>query len=142
GFVCSVGTGGTLSGVGEYLKSRDASIVTALADPEGAAMYHWMKFGELKPGQGSSITEGIGQGRITGNLEGVGVDEAYQIPDGEMLPVLYDLISREGLYVGGSSGINVAGAIRLARTLGPGHTIVTILCDSASRYASKLFNLS
>src|SRR5690606_25754921 len=111
----------------------------AAADPKGAAIYSWIKTGELKS-EGSSITEGIGQGRSTGNLEGALIDDALQIPDEEMLPVCYDLLQNEGLLLGGSSGINVAGAIRLARALGPGKTIVTILCDSGSRYQSKLYN--
>jgi cysteine synthase len=110
-----------------------------LADPMGAALYHYYKHGELKA-EGSSITEGIGQGRITANLEGAPIDDAYQIPDSEALPIVYDLIQREGLVLGGSSGINVASALRLARELGPGHTIVTILCDSGTRYQSRLFN--
>jgi cysteine synthase len=139
GFTCAVGTGGTLAGVSAYLKHRNPEIVTAAADPMGAAIYSWIKTGELK-GQGSSISEGIGQGRVTGNLDGAAIDDAFQIPDTEMLPVLYDLLQHEGLLLGGSSGINVAGAIRLARELGPGKTIVTILCDSGSRYQSKLYN--
>jgi cysteine synthase A len=105
----------------------------------GAAMYHWIKDGELR-GEGSSITEGIGQGRVTGNLDGAPIDDAYQIPDTEMLPIVFDLLSEEGLCLGGSSGINVAGAIRLAKELGPGHTVVTVLCDGGQRYQSKLFN--
>ena len=139
GFVCAVGTGGTLAGVSTFLKQQNKGIVTAAADPQGAAIYSWIKTGELKS-QGSSITEGIGQGRVTGNLDGARIDDAFQIPDTEMLPVLYDLLQHEGLLLGGSSGINVAGAIRLARELGPGKTIVTVLCDSGSRYQSKLFN--
>jgi cysteine synthase A len=139
GFTCAVGTGGTLAGVGSYLKQRKPSIVVAAADPMGAAVYSWVKTGELKS-SGSSITEGIGQGRVTGNLATAQIDDAYQIPDTEMLPVVYDLLQHEGLLMGGSTGINVAGAIRLARDLGPGKTIVTILCDSGSRYQSKLFN--
>ncbi len=139
GFICAVGTGGTLAGTSEYLRSRNPRLITGLADPEGAAIYHWVKHGELKS-EGSSITEGIGQGRITGNLAGLQVDVPFRIPDTELLPVLWDLIRDEGLYLGSSSGINVAGALRLARHLGPGHTIVTILCDSASRYESKLLN--
>jgi cysteine synthase A len=140
GFVCAVGTGGTLAGISAYLKDQNPKIVTAAADPLGAAIYNWLKTGEVKPSQGSSISEGIGQGRVTGNLDGARIDDAFQIPDAEMLPVLYDLVQQEGLLLGGSSGINVAGAIRLAQTLGPGHTIVTILCDSGSRYQSKLYN--
>ena len=139
GFTCAVGTGGTLAGVSAYLKHRNPKVVTAAADPMGAAIYSWIKTGELKS-QGSSISEGIGQGRVTGNLDGARIDDAFQIPDTEMLPILYDLLQKEGLLLGGSSGINVAGAIRLARQLGPGKTIVTVLCDSGQRYQSKLFN--
>jgi cysteine synthase A len=139
GFTCAVGTGGTLAGCSEYLKHKNPEIVTAAADPDGAAIYSWIKTGELK-GEGSSITEGIGQGRVTGNLEGARIDDAFKIPDTEMLPICFDLLREEGLLLGGSSGINVAGAIRLAKQLGPGKTIVTILCDSGSRYQSKLFN--
>jgi len=139
GFVCAVGTGGTLSGVGAYLKHKNPNVVVAAADPLGAAIYSWVKTGELKS-SGSSITEGIGQGRVTGNLGAAQIDDAYQIPDTEMLPIVFDLLQHEGLLMGGSTGINVAGAIRLARDLGPGKTIVTILCDSGSRYQSKLFN--
>jgi cysteine synthase A len=138
-FICAVGTGGTLAGVSAYLKQKNRSIVTAAADPMGAAIYSWIKTGELKS-QGSSISEGIGQGRVTGNLEGAQIDDAFQIPDTEMLPVLYDLFQNEGLLLGGSSGINVAGAIRLAQQLGPGKTIVTVLADSGQRYQSKLYN--
>ena len=137
-FVSAIGTGGTLSGVGAFLKERRRDVLVALADPLGAAMYHWFSCGELRS-EGSSITEGIGQGRVTGNVEGAQVDRAYQIPDEEALPVLFDLLQEEGLCLGGSSGINVAGAIRLARELGPGHVIVTLLCDHGSRYRSKLF---
>ncbi|HEY5622549.1 MAG TPA: cysteine synthase A [Gammaproteobacteria bacterium] len=139
GFTCAVGTGGTLAGVSAYLKQRNRNVVTAAADPVGAAIYSWIKTGELKS-EGSSITEGIGQGRVTGNLDGAQIDDAFQIPDEEMLPVCYDLLLSEGLLLGGSSGINVAGAIRLAKELGPGKTIVTVLCDSGSRYQSKLYN--
>jgi cysteine synthase A len=139
GFICAVGSGGTLAGVGLALKARNPKVVIGLADPQGAALYHWYAHGELKS-EGSSITEGIGQGRITANLEGAPVDEAFQIPDAEALPILFDLLEHEGLCLGGSSAINVAGAIRLARKLGPGHTIVTVLCDSGNRYTSKLFN--
>jgi len=138
-FICSVGTGGTLAGVAEYLKQHRPNIVTAVADPDGAAIYNWVKHGELKA-QGSSITEGIGQNRVTGNLEGAKIDDAFNIPDSEILPVLWELIGDEGLYVGASTALNVAGAIRLARQLGPGHTIVTILCDSARSYESRLFS--
>ena len=138
-FICAVGTGGTLAGVSEYLKQQDPQIVTAVADPMGAAIYSWVKTGELKS-EGSSITEGIGQGRVTGNLEDAKIDDAFRIPDEEMMPACFDLLLEEGLLMGGSSGINVAGAIRLAKELGPGKTIVTVLCDSGSRYQSKLYN--
>lgn len=141
GFICAIGTGGTLAGVGLYLKSRKPGVVIAAADPMGAGMYHFIKHGELRS-EGSSITEGIGQNRITGNLEGAPLDDAFQVPDEEALPVLFALLREEGLCLGGSSGINVAGAIRLARELGPGHTIVTILADAGMRYQSKLFNPS
>jgi cysteine synthase A len=139
GFVAAVGSGGTLAGVGMALKERNANIKIALADPLGAALYSFYTSGELRS-SGSSITEGIGQGRITANLEGAPVDFAYQIPDEEALPIVFDLVVEEGLLLGSSSGINIAGAIHLARELGPGHTIVTLLCDSGARYASKLFN--
>jgi len=139
GFICAIGTGGTLAGAGAFLKEQCKDIAIACADPMGAAMYHYYKHGELKS-EGNSITEGIGQGRITGNLEGMSLDDAYQIPDEEALPVLFDLLKKEGLCLGPSSGINVAGAIRLARNLGPGHTIVTILADFGTRYQSKLWN--
>ena len=139
GFVCAVGTGGTLAGVGMALKDRNPAVRIGLADPMGAALYNFYEHGELKA-KGSSITEGIGQGRITANLEGAPVDHAYQIEDAEAVSIVFDLAEHEGLLLGGSSGINVAGAIRLARALGPGHTIVTILCDSGARYQSKLFN--
>jgi len=139
GFVSAVGTGGTLAGVGMALKERNRDVAIALADPMGAALYSYYTSGELKS-SGSSVTEGIGQGRVTANLEGAPVDLAYQIPDEEALPIVFDLVVEEGLLLGGSSGVNIAGAIRLARELGPGRTIVTILCDSGARYASKLFN--
>jgi len=139
GFVCACGTGGTLAGVGMALKARDEKIKIALADPFGAALYSYYTTGELKS-SGSSITEGIGQGRVTANLEGAPVDAAYQISDEEALRIVFDLAQHEGLLLGGSSGINVAGAIHLARDLGPGHTIVTILADGGARYASKMFN--
>ncbi len=138
-FTCSVGSGGTLGGVSMALKERNPKIRIVLADPEGAALYNYYAHGELKS-QGSSITEGIGQGRITKNLEGVVVDDQEQIPDAEALPIIFDLVQNEGLVLGGSSGINVAGAIRVAKKMGPGHTIVTILCDGGARYQSKLFN--
>ena len=139
GFVCAIGTGGTLAGVSLYLKEKNPAIRTVAADPMGAAMYHWIKHGELKS-EGSSITEGIGLGRVTKNIEGAPLDDAYAIPDEEALPIVFDLLRHEGLCVGGSSGINVAGAVRLAKDLGPGHTVVTILADSGTRYQSKLFN--
>jgi cysteine synthase A len=139
GFVCAVGTGGTLAGVAMALKAHDAAVRIALADPLGAALYSYYTTGKLKA-EGSSITEGIGQGRITKNLEGAPIDVAYQIPDAEAVPIIFDLLEHEGLCLGGSSGINVAGAVRLARELGPGHTIVTILADYGTRYQSRLFN--
>jgi cysteine synthase len=139
GFICAVGTGGTLGGVALALKERNRNIKIGLADPMGAALYSYYTTGVLKS-QGSSITEGIGQGRITNNLEDVPIDVAYQIHDEEAVPIIFDLLEHEGLCLGGSSGINVAGAIRLAKELGPGHTIVTILADYGTRYQSKLFN--
>ena len=139
GFICAVGTGGTLAGVSMGLKAKNKDITIGIADPMGAALYNYYKNGELKS-EGSSITEGIGQGRITANLEGAVIDQAYQIPDEEALPVVFNLLSEEGLCLGGSSGINVAGAIRLARDMGPDHTIVTVLCDYGTRYQSRLFN--
>jgi len=139
GFACAIGTGGTLAGVAMFLKSKNKKIKIAVADPHGGAMYGWFKHGELRS-EGSSITEGIGQGRVTKNIEGAPVDEAYRIADAEALPWIFKLLREEGLCLGGSSGINVAGAIRLARDLGPGHTVVTILADSGTRYQSKLFN--
>ncbi len=139
GFICSAGTGGTVAGVGMALKERSPKVVIGLADPMGAALYHYYAHGELKA-EGTSISEGIGQGRITANLEGAPIDVAFQIPDEEWLPIVFDLLKLEGLCLGGSSGVNVAGAIRLARQLGPGHTIVTILCDSGTRYTSKMWN--
>ena len=139
GFVCAIGTGGSLAGISMALKERNPSIVTAAADPMGAGMYSYFKTGEIHA-EGSSITEGIGQSRITANIDGAPIDDAYRIPDEEAVPVVFDLLKEEGLCLGGSSGINVAGAIRLARDLGPGHTIVTILCDGGTRYQSKLFN--
>jgi cysteine synthase len=139
GFTCAVGTGGTLAGVALALRQRSKAVRIAAADPLGAAIYSWIKHGTLES-HGSSITEGIGQGRVTGNLEGAPIDDAYEIPDEEALPILFDLLQHEGLALGGSTGINVAGAIRMARDLGPGHTIVTVLADYANRYQSKLFN--
>jgi cysteine synthase len=139
GFVCAVGTGGTLAGVGIALKERNNAIKVALADPFGAALYSYYTTGVLKS-DGSSITEGIGQGRITRNLEGAPIDIAYRIPDQEAVLLIFDLLEQEGLCLGGSSGINIAGAIRLARELGPGHTVVTVLADYGTRYQTKLFN--
>ncbi len=139
GFICAVGSGGTLAGVAAALRKNNPRIAIGLADPHGASLYEWYAHGELRA-EGSSITEGIGQGRITANLEGLKVDYPYRISDDEMLRVVFELAQQEGLVMGGSTGINVAGAIRLARDLGPGHTIVTILCDYGSRYQSKLFN--
>jgi cysteine synthase len=139
GFICAVGTGGTLAGVAMALKARNKDVKIGLADPLGAALYSFYTSGVLKS-EGSSITEGIGQGRITKNLEDAPIDFAYQIPDGEAVPIIFDLLEHEGLCLGGSSGINVAGAIRLARELGPGRTIVTVLADYGTRYQSKLFN--
>jgi cysteine synthase A len=139
GFTCSVGSGGTLAGIAFALKVRNPAIRIVAADPMGAAIYSWIKTGELKS-EGSSITEGIGQGRVTANLAGAPIDDAFRIPDEEALPIIFDLLEHEGLCLGGSSGINVAGAIRLAKQLGPGHTIVTILADFGNRYQTKLFN--
>ena len=139
GFSCAVGTGGTLAGIAIALKAHNKAVRIALADPMGAALYSYYTTGVLKS-EGSSITEGIGQGRITKNLEGAPIDTAYQIPDAEAVPIIFDLLEHEGLCLGGSSGINIAGAVRLAKELGPGHTIVTILADYGTRYESKLFN--
>ena len=139
GFTCAVGSGGTLSGVTMALKERNKDIVCAAADPMGAKIFSWIKTGELEA-TGSSITEGIGQGRVTANLHGMSFDDAYQIDDAEALNIIFALVEEEGLCLGGSSGINIAGAKRLAQALGPGHTIVTILCDYGNRYASKLYN--
>ena len=139
GFTCAIGTGGTLAGTGIFLKSKNANIRIAASDPMGASMYHWFKHGALKA-EGTSITEGIGQGRVTANIEGAPIDDAYQVSDAEALPIVFDLLRHEGLCLGGSSGINIAGAMKMAKDLGPGHTIVTILCDYGTRYQSKLFN--
>src|SRR6201996_2162148 len=139
GFTCAVGSGGTLGGVAIALKERNKNIRIAAADPMGAAIYSWIKQGTLEM-HGSSITEGIGQGRVTANLEGAPFDDAYEIPDEEALPYVFNLLEHEGLCMGGSTGINIAGAVRMARDLGPGHTIVTVLCDYGNRYQSKLFN--
>ena len=139
GFTCAVGTGGTLAGVAMALKAEKKAVQIAITDPMGSALYDFYARGELHA-SGTSITEGIGQGRITDNLLDAPIDRAYQVTDQEALPIVFDLAAQEGLLLGGSSGINIAGAIRLARDLGPGHTIVTILCDSGTRYQSKLFN--
>ncbi len=139
GFICAVGSGGTLAGVAEALRARKPGVTIGLADPFGASLYEWYSHGELRA-EGTSISEGIGQGRITANLKGLKVDRPYRIDDQTMLETIYQLAMEEGLVMGGSTGINVAGAVRLARDLGPGHTIVTILCDHGSRYQSKLFN--
>jgi cysteine synthase len=139
GFICAVGSGGTLAGVAEGLRAVKPDVRIGLADPEGAALWSYYAHGELKA-EGDSITEGIGQGRITANLEGLRVDLPYRIPDSEAIPQVFDLLEHEGLCLGGSSGMNVAGAIRMARDLGPGHCIVTVLADSGTRYQSKLFN--
>jgi cysteine synthase len=139
GFVCAVGTGGTLAGVGRALKARNRRVQVALSDPAGSALYNHYVHGELKA-EGGSITEGIGNGRVTRNLAEALVDHAFQVPDAESIPLVFRLLQEEGLLLGGSSGVNVAGAMRLARELGPGHTIVTILCDSGLRYRGRLFN--
>jgi cysteine synthase A len=139
GFICAVGTGGTLAGVGRALKARDMRVQVGLADPAGSALYNYFTHGELKS-EGNSITEGIGNGRVTKNLAEAVVDHAFQVPDTESIPLVFRLLQEEGLLLGGSSGVNVAGAIRLAKKLGPGHTIVTILCDSGLRYRQRLFN--
>jgi cysteine synthase A len=141
GFICAVGSGGTLAGVAAGLRARDPKVRIGIADPEGAALFSYYTTGELKA-EGSSITEGIGQGRITANLEGLEVDMPYRVPDDEALGIVFDLLREEGLCLGASSGINVAGAMRMARDLGPGHRIVTVLCDNGSRYQSRLFNLA
>jgi cysteine synthase A len=140
GFISAIGSGGTLAGVAQALRQRKPDVAIGLADPDGSALYSYYTGGELKA-EGTSITEGIGQGRITANLEGLTIDRAYRITDSELLPVLYDLLEHEGLLMGGSTGINVAGAIRLAKDLGPGKTIVTVLADGGQRYQSKVFNL-
>ena len=139
GFICAVGTGGTVAGVGMALKERNPGVTIGIADPMGAALYNFYAHGELKA-EGDSITEGIGQGRVTDNLVDAPIDAAYQIPDAEALPFIFDLLRHEGLCLGGSSGINVAGAVRMAQEMGPGHTIVTVLADYGTRYQSKLFN--
>ncbi len=139
GFICAIGSGGTLAGVAMALREKKPDIAIGLADPYGAALYSWYTAGELKS-EGSSITEGIGQGRVTANLEGLTIDHAYRIPDADGLEAVYELVQHEGMCLGGSSGINIAGAIRLARDLGPGKTIVTILADNGQRYQGKMFN--
>jgi cysteine synthase len=140
GFVCAVGTGGTLAGTSQFLREKKKDIVIGLADPRGAGMYNLFAHGEAKASEGNSVTEGIGLGRVTPIIKDLKVDKPYLIPDEEALPIIFDLLEHEGLCLGGSSGINVAGAIRLAKDLGPGHTIVTVLADSGTRYQSKLFN--
>ncbi|HEV2627227.1 MAG TPA: cysteine synthase A [Pseudolabrys sp.] len=140
GFICSVGSGGTLAGVSRYLKEKNKNVTIGVADPRGAAMYHYFNDGEAKSTEGGSITEGIGLGRVTAIVKEMMVDKAYLIPDEEAVPLVFDLLEHEGLCVGGSSGVNIAGAIRLAKDLGPGHTIVTVLADYGTRYQSKLFN--
>src|SRR5215471_5626063 len=140
GFICAIGTGGTIAGVSTFLRDNKKDVVIGVADPRGAAMYHLFKDGQVKATEGGSITEGIGLGRITPIIDGLKVDKAYLIPDEEALPIIFDLIEHEGLCLGGSSGINIAGAVRLAKELGPGKTIVTILADYGTRYQSKLFN--
>lgn len=139
GFICAVGSGGTLAGISQYLKSKNKDIKIGLADPMGAALFNFYKNGELAS-SGNSITEGIGQGRITANLEGVEIDYPFQVTDEEWLPVVFDLVKQEGLVMGGSSGVNIVGAIKLAREIGKGKTIVTVLCDYGNRYASKIYN--
>ena len=138
-FVCAVGTGGSFAGIGMALKAHNPDVMVALADPMGAGLYHYYKHGEIKA-EGSSITEGIGQNRITANLEDAPVDQAYQISDAEALPYIFDLVTEEGLCLGSSSAINIAGAVRVAKEIGPAHTIVTLLGDYGSRYQSKLYN--
>ena len=139
GFTCSVGSGGTISGIGRYLKDQNPNVTIALSDPEGSALFNHYENGELKA-EGNSVSEGIGQGRITGNLAEAPIDRQYRLSDHDALPLIYDLLLEEGLLLGGSSAINIAGAMALARDLGPGHTIVTILCDSGQRYQSKIWN--
>jgi len=140
GFICAIGTGGTLAGVSSFLREQKRDVVIGVADPKGAAMYNWFTHCEIKATEGGSVTEGIGLGRVTPVIDDLKTDKAYLIPDEEAVPVIFELVEHEGLCLGGSSGINVAGAMRLARELGPGHTIVTILCDHGARYQSKLFN--
>ena len=141
GFICAVGSGGTIAGVGRFLKEQNATVKIGLADPDGSGLYHYYTHGEIMA-EGNSISEGIGQGRITANLAEAPIDMAFRLSDIEALPLIYDLMRDEGLYLGGSTAINVAGALAMARELGPGHTIVTILCDSGQRYQSKVWNPS
>ncbi len=140
GFICSVGSGGTLAGVSLYLKEKKPGVTIGVADPRGAAMYHYFKDGKPTVTEGGSITEGIGLARVTAIVEQMKVDKAYLIPDEEAVPAVFDLLEHEGLCVGGSTGVNIAGAVKLAKDIGPGHTIVTVLCDGGARYQSKLFN--
>ena len=139
GFICAVGSGGTLGGVSRGLKTKNPNVQIGIADPGGAALYNWYAHGELK-GEGTSITEGIGQGRVTGNLDDVIIDKAYRVTDETALPILFDLVQKDGLCLGGSSGVNIGGAIAMAKEMGPGHTLVTLLCDHGARYQSKLYN--
>lgn len=140
GFICSIGSGGTLAGTSIYLREQSKNVKIGVADPRGAAMYNYFDHGEMKSTEGGSVTEGIGLGRLTPIIEGVHVDKAYLIEDSESVPIVFDLLENEGICIGGSSGVNIAGAIRLAKDLGPGHTIVTILADYGFRYASKIYN--
>jgi cysteine synthase A len=140
GFICSIGTGGTIAGVSMFLREQKKDIVIGVADPQGAAMYNLFAHGEAKASEGGSVSEGIGLGRVTPIIQDLKVDHAYLIPDQEAIPLIFDLMEHEGLCMGGSTAINIAGAIRLAKELGPGHTIVTVLCDYGTRYQSKLFN--
>ena len=139
GFICAIGSGGTIAGVTKYLKKKNPKIQIGLSDPYGSALYNYFKINEMKS-EGNSITEGIGQGRITKNFEGIELDDALRVKDDEALLIIFKLLKEEGLFLGGSSGVNVAGAIKLAKRLGPGHNIVTILCDSGQRYQSKIWN--
>jgi cysteine synthase A len=139
-FICAIGTGGTIAGVSTYLREKKTDIVIGVADPKGAAMYNLFAHGEAKATEGGSVSEGIGLGRVTNIIEDIKVDKAYLIPDEEAIPLIFDLLEHEGLCMGGSTAINIAGAIRLAKELGPGKTIVTVLCDYGTRYQSKLFN--
>ena len=140
GFICSIGTGGTIAGVSTFLREKKKDIVIGVADPKGAAMYNLFAHGEAKASEGGSVSEGIGLGRVTPIIQDIKVDKAYLIPDEEAIPLIFDLLEHEGLCMGGSTAINIAGAIRLAKELGPGNTIVTVLCDYGTRYQSKLYN--